>query len=313
MSNPSPETPSARIALVTDTHFWFGAVRRFGAGDRQLQPHSQLLWDELLRSLREQGPQLILHLGDVTCGGGGYDMPAGLVSTALQTVRDGLRALDCPALMIPGNHDCVTGEGFRPTEELLGLGPGLGASFTLREAGLHVELLHTSSPTAAELAAAAREDTAPIHGRVSEAELARLEGSLKDAAGLDVIVCTHQMLLPLSGWREPETERMMVANRNAVLRLLAAHGRVRAVFQGHSHVYDVHRTRLGEGACTAVVVPALIQWPCAWLLLTARPDRLEWRLQPLRLPARITDDSRRAVHADRDPRQPDWNPWRLEP
>ena len=208
-----PAPNEVQIGLVTDSHFWFGSNQGFGAGGRQLQPQSQLLLDLLVTDLQAQNLDLILHLGDITCGGGGYGMPDPLVTTAIQKVKAGLESIGCPVGMVPGNHDCRLGHSFNETNELLGLAPESGSSYTFPEAKLHFELIHTQSHTSEERAEDMREGLAPVHGRVAPAELARLQNSLQDASGLNVLVGSHQLLVPMSSWREPVEPRMRVAQQ----------------------------------------------------------------------------------------------------
>ncbi len=301
-----------QIGLVADTHFWFEADCGFGTGQRQLQPHSQLLLDLLLTDLQAQHLDLILHLGDITCGGGGYGMPTRLVAAAIQKVRAGLETVGCPVGMVPGNHDCRLGHSFDETNAMLGLAADLGVSYTFPEARLHIELIHAQAHTLAERTESLREDVAPIHGRAAPTELARLQHSLQAAAGLNVVVGSHQLLVPMSAWREPVGPQMQIANSPEVLRLLAQHGQVQAIFQGHTHTYDLHQVPLGRGTCTAVVVPALIQWPVSWLHLTATPQALTWQLKPLPVPPALLAQSKAQVEGDQPPGRPGWNPWRID-
>ena len=301
-----------QIGLVTDSHFWFGSNQGFGAGGRQLQPQSQLLLDLLVTDLQAQHLDLILHLGDITCGGGGYGMPDPLVATAIHKVKSGLESIGCPVGMVPGNHDCRLSHSFDETNELLGLDPEKGTSYTFPEAKLHIELIHTQSHTSEERAEDMKEGVAPVHGRVAPAELARLQNSLQDASGLNVLVGSHQLLVPMSSWREPVEPRMRVANSPEVVSQLARHGQVQAIFQGHTHAYDVHQIPLGTGTCTAIVVPALIMWPVSWLLLTVNPHGFTWQLKPLPVPVELLAQSKSQVEGDQPPGLPVWNPWRID-
>ena len=299
-----------QIGLITDTHFWFGADRCFGAGERQLQPHSQLIFDLLLADLQAQHLDLVIHLGDLTCGSG-FGMPDPMVAAAIQKVKAGLEEVGCPVRIVPGNHDYALGSSFPKAEELLGLSPDLGTSCTYPQANLHIELIHTQGHTPAERATAAQKKQTPVHGRVAPAELARLEHSLKAAAGLNVLVGCHQLLLPTSSWREPPVSQMQVANSSEVVQLLAQHGQVRAIFQGHTHAYDILQIPLGTGTCTGVVAPALIMWPVSWLHLTVTPQELRWVLKPLPVPMELLARSKAQVQGDQRPGLPTWNPWHV--
>ncbi len=307
-----PSLAEIHIGLVTDTHFWFESDCGFGADQRQLQPQSQLLLDLLLTGLRAQPLDLVLHLGDITCGGGGYGMPDPQVAATIRKVKAGLETVGCPVGMVPGNHDCRLGHSFADTNTLLGLPSDRGVGYTFPEARLHIELIHSQTPTRAEKAASMQEGANPIHGRAAPAELVRLQDALQAVAGLNVVVCSHQLLMPMSSWREPAGPKMQIANHREIVRLLARHGQVQAIFQGHTHAYDLHQTPLGRGVCTAVVAPALIQWPVSWLHLTATSQELRWQLKPLPVPPEILARSQASVERDQPAGRPAWSPWRID-
>ena len=307
-----PTPAETQIGLITDTHFWFEADSCFDRGQRQLQPHSQLFLDLLLEDLQAQHLDLILHLGDITCGGGSFGMPEPLVATTIQKVKSDLETVGCPVGMVPGNHDCRLGYPYDDTSELLGLTPDLGTSYTFPASKLHIELIHAQAYTPEEIAEGMREHNDPVRGRVAPAEINRQQYSLQAAAGLNVLVGCHQLLVPMSSWRESVASKMQVANSPEVLQPLAQHGHVQAIFQGHTHAYDVHQLPLGSGTCTAVVVPALIMWPVSWLLLTANPQGFAWEVKPLPVPEELLAQSKAQVERDQPPGLPAWDPWRID-
>ena len=71
--------------------------------------------------------------------------------------------------------------------------------------------------------------------------------------------------------------------RNApdVLAVMARHANVRAVFQGHAHMLDVHSAAVGGSTCCFTVVPAILEYPLSWLALELTADKLHVTLQPL--------------------------------
>lgn len=75
-----------KIALLSDTHICAGAAA-FNANLR-----AALEW------VREQQPDFVVHLGDITADGM-YD------ATQLSLAEELLRAVDRPLYLVPGNHD----------------------------------------------------------------------------------------------------------------------------------------------------------------------------------------------------------------
>lgn len=299
------------IGLVTDTHFWLGARECHGADARQLQPYSEIICDRLMQNLATQSLDLAIHMGDITCGGGSFGMPDDEFDRTLDWFCCRFRALDCPVRMLPGNHDAKLGHTYHRTERLLGLPPGLGTSMSFPEVGLHVELLNAQGHDALDVARARVRGQDPVVGQVSAAELARLEQSLQAAGDLNVILCTHQLLMPMSAWSGHTGDNMFVRNRREVLDILARHGRVCGVFQGHAHVHDVQQIRLGARDCTFAVVPALGIWPVAWMKLSVDTGGMALQLHRLDMADSLVRQSREAVESSLPSGRPAWDPWRI--
>ncbi|MFQ5611917.1 MAG: metallophosphoesterase family protein [Anaerolineae bacterium] len=270
---------TVRIALCGDTHFWPGAAERFGDGGSQLQPWSEQVQAALLAQLAAAGPDLVLHLGDFTCGGGVYDMPPAVFSRTLAAIQDAFRGLPAEYYGLPGNHDCLPGQGWAYAGSLLGLEPGLGRTVDLPP--VRLVLLNAQGHSPEQIAAASPGD--PTYGWVSQAELARLADALAGAEGRPVLVFLHQLLRPWVA-EHPWREFYRVKNAAAVLEVLARYGNARAVFQSHAHHLDVHPAPVGSGPCWFVVAPAIIEYPLAWLQLDLAPGQLRVSMQRLPLP-----------------------------
>ena len=268
-----------RIALCSDTHFWPGALRSYGSDGEQLQPWTEQIRGTLLAELERAAPDLTLHLGDLTCGGGYFEMPSGAFSETSQVLIEAFRALPGQFYALPGNHDCPAGGDWRYTEGLLGLAPGQGATIDLSEARLI--LLNTQGHSPEQLAAAFPYD--PSYGWVNEAELSRLAEALETGDGRPILIFTHQLLRPWVG-PKPWYENYGTANVEAVLALLAQNRQVRAVFQAHAHRLDVHQAQLGANNCWFVVMPAIICYPLAWLQLDLLPETVQVSMKRLPLP-----------------------------
>src|SRR5689334_9481262 len=99
-----------RIGLCADTHFWPTNTLYCGShGSLQLQPWSEQLLTVLLAELANAQLDCIIHMGDVTCGGGVYGMPESEFYTALAQSAAKYRQLNRPFYALPGNHDCPPG------------------------------------------------------------------------------------------------------------------------------------------------------------------------------------------------------------
>lgn len=291
MNDPRPPQPiqpasnadAVRIGLCTDTHLWLHGDNHVGSKGNLLPlAESGRIFAQLVEELAGAAPDIVLHLGDFTCGGGYYHIPPSEFYAATETSMVAFARLSAPVFGLPGNHDCPPGTAVAPwrhMETCWGLQPGLGRTIDTPYARLI--LLNAQGHEPAQIEAALPDD--PIYGWVSEAELARLEADLAGADDKPVILFCHQLLQP---WRgdAPWREYYLVQNAPAVLDILAAAGNVAAVFQGHAHMLNVHTTTLGSRPCTFVIAPAIIEYPLGWLELTLCDQGITCRLRLLDLP-----------------------------
>lgn len=284
----SPEI--LRIGLLADTHFWLDAkVNRW----TQLQTHSHTVCTRLVEDLERHNLDRAIHLGDVTCGGGGYAMPDADFDRTLTWFLGQMGRLSFPVHILPGNHDTKPGRLYHDTERAFGLQPGLGISIPLPVVNMQLELLNAQGHSQRNMERTPDGD--PTVGQVSAAELARLARALRAARERRVIVLTHQLLVPLSQ-NGGFTQGQRIQNFQTVLDLMARHGNVHAVFQAHAHVYDRQIIPLGHRDCAFVVAPPACQRPVSWLQMTldAQGMTLEEKRVALedaipRDPARITE------------------------
>jgi 3',5'-cyclic AMP phosphodiesterase CpdA len=287
-TNPSivdlPVRTNARttIAVLSDTHYWPAGVERRGSeGSVQVLHAGDEILATLAAQLDEVQPDAIFHLGDVTCGGGSYAMRDDEFTDALCHVHGLLTQRTAPAYALPGNHDCFPGgSDWAFFEELWGMPTDGG--WTVDTPTARLVLLNAQGHDADQIAAA--HPTDPVYGWVSEPELARLDQALSTAGDRPVVLFVHQLLRQWSGPQEWH-DFYGVENAAAVLDVLARHGNVRAVIQGHAHRLDAHATQLGAGETTFVVVPSLIEYPLAWVRLEIDATALRLQLCPLPLPA----------------------------
>lgn len=271
-----------RLGLCADTHFWYSGSYHHGSnGSLQLQPCSDLLLTGLLSELERAQLDMVLHLGDATCGGGFFRMEEEDFYTALDLVHQEMKCLSPPVYALPGNHDCPPGGGnWSYFERLWGLASGTGVTIDLPTARL--VLLNAQGHEHDQIEEARPTD--PVYGWVHEIELLRLEEALATAGDRPVVVFCHQLLRPWVSNHQNWVHYYGVKNAQAVLALFARYGNVRAVFQAHAHRFDVHQVPLGGQPCHFVIIPAVIEYPLGWLMLDLMPDKLRVRLQRLPLP-----------------------------
>jgi 3',5'-cyclic AMP phosphodiesterase CpdA len=270
-----------RIGLCTDTHYWPQSGNLMGGeGNIQLVGESDRLLTQLTAELAVADLDLVLHLGDFTCGGGYFQMPLPDFYAAVDATHDALTQLRPPVYGLPGNHDCPPGGGrWTRVEECWGLSPGLGRTIDLPHARL--VLINAQGHSDDQIEAAMPSD--PIYGWVNEAELARFERALSTAGERPVIVGMHQLLRPWNN-DHPWKDFYAVENADAVLETMARYNNVYAIFQGHAHRFDVQRAAVGGRNVWFIIAPAVMEYPLGWLHLTLTPGRLRVQLRSLDLP-----------------------------
>jgi len=277
------------IGIVSDTHYWqrnTPVVTKEGA--IQLQQWSEELMATLLVELERGGVTQVLHLGDITCGGGTYAMPAAEFAATLSSLHRRFENAPMPIAALPGNHDSLPGTGSMDIFcQIWGTAPGIGLTIDVPEARL--VLLNSQGHPASVLAAAPDGD--PVFGWVNDAELARLDTALATAGNRPVLLFSHQLLHPWSGdaaWQD----FYGIVNAGAVLEIVRRHGNTCAVFQGHAHRLDIQQVALRPDRTTLfAVVPPIIEYPVAWMRLELSGPTANLSLQPLPLPA-IAERSR---------------------
>lgn len=272
---------TVRIGLVSDTHYWpGGGAFHGGDGNLQVLGWSEQVVDTLVDQLNRSDLDLAIHLGDLTCGGGTYEVAETEFYELQIAVHGRLQQADAPFYGLPGNHDCPpSGPPWTFNEERWGLEPGLGRTIDTPNARL--VLLNTQGHTPEQIEAGRPGD--PVYGWVGDDELVRLDDALGSAGDLPIVLLLHQLLKPWAGERT-WAHYYPVLNADSVLAILADHGNVRAVFQGHAHMLDVQQLAVGDGRCWFIVIPSTIEYPLGWMNLTLASGRLDVQLRTLPLP-----------------------------
>lgn len=290
-----------RIAVCSDTHVWdLPAPVVNGEGSIQQLDASHLLAQTAVECMDDMRPAATLHLGDQTSGGDFFGMPHAEFDAEVTWFRDMMRSMRAPVYALPGNHDCPEHTSdWGVIAKAWGMTPGMGHTVDLD--GTRLILVNTQGHTADQIAEyrfneerRAREEGwhyegmppgDPVAGYVGEDEMARVEDALASAGNRRVILFAHQLLAQWSEW-SPTPWRSLygVDNGDAVLDLARNYGNVVAILQGHAHRYDVRWKTLGARECAFVVLPAVIEWPLAWLSLDLSAEGVEIELQPIPRP-----------------------------
>lgn len=301
-------TRGTKIALCTDTHFWpNGPNSVFSDGRIQLQSATEELQESLLATIWSHDPDLIIHMGDWSCGGGSFEMPEGEFYQALEQAKEAFCGLDRPVYTLPGNHDCPPGGDYSFFAQLWNTEPGVGQTIDLPEARL--VLINTHGHSANQLAAAYPND--PISGWVNEAELNRIEDALITAENKPVIFFIHQLLMPWSA-EYPWRDLYQVDNSEQVLNLMRLYGNVRAVFQGHAHMLDLSLQSIGQTDCLFIVTPSVIEYPIGWLMLELNENILTGQLERLPLPELAEQSRQSGKGQEWRAGRPEWSNFRIE-
>ncbi len=294
-----------RIALCSDTHYWPDTPQRFGNLGSQQQPASKEILAQLTTAIRASDPNLVLHLGDFTCGGGSFFMPADDFLPNFRQIIEAFRQLPGDFYGLPGNHDAPLGELYHTAEQYLGLPPGQGRTIDTPHARLI--LLNAQGHNQHHIEAALPFD--PTIGFVAPAELARLERDLAGAGARPVLLFVHQLLQPWQG-DQPWADLYGIENADAVLSLLAQADNVAAVFQAHAHRLDVQQLQLGSHSTHFIVLPAIIEYPMAWLELQLTAAELKVTMQRLPLPE-LAESSRQSGEIDWRAGRAEWQHFTL--
>jgi Icc protein len=151
------------------------------------------------------------------------DLAAQSEAPAYSWLVDQFTAFDAPIFCLPGNHD--TGAVMEPLVSAAGW--SFGGSHTL--GGWHIVLLDSSVQGEA-------------HGRLSAAELHRLDAVLVRHRTLPTLISLHHHPVPMmSAWMDT----MQLQNAAALWAVIDKHPQVRGVLWGHVHQnYDAFRNRV---------------------------------------------------------------------
>ena len=212
----SLEVMALRIGLVTDIHHGPDVDVRTGSAARSLLAAFTACMRDRFR------PDLIVDLGDRI-----NDVDPETDRVRLREVRDMLETAGPPVVYAWGNHDLTN---VAPADARAILGKQADhESFDAN--GYHLVVLNSQDPT-----------VEGIGVTLSSAQLDWLEQDLRATSRPAIVFCHHPLdeQDPGRHWYFADhPDHALARNRERARRILAASGRVRAVFNGHMHLNTV--------------------------------------------------------------------------
>jgi 3',5'-cyclic AMP phosphodiesterase CpdA len=206
------------FALVTDLHF--GPEATFGGKLRKLTAEAPALARAFVRRMNDEvRPHLAVNLGDDI-----EDESPEADRARYGACLDTLRGLDAELFHVAGNHDTIH-LGERDLLDAWGR-PEIGAlHYSFDRRGYHFTVLHTRE----------RKD---LDVSVGREQLAWLEADLAAAQGPTFVLMHHSAAdqdLRGNRWFERAPNICLVRERREIRKIVAASGKVLAVFNGHLH------------------------------------------------------------------------------
>ena len=199
--------PSLRFIQITDTHLFDRADGTL----RGLNPADTLAAVVAAVRAREAHIDGILATGDLSHDGG---------TPAYRRLIGLLAPLHAPVYCIPGNHDALGVFG------CVLKGSHVQSGGRLLAGDWQLIFLDSAVPGA-------------THGRLRQAELARLDAALREHPQRHVLICLHHQPVPVgSAW----IDRIGLDNADALFATLDRHANVRGILWGHVHqTFDTSR------------------------------------------------------------------------
>jgi hypothetical protein len=240
-----PPGADAKIAFVSDHHYWPGNLENWGDGS-QITTSTDRRMPDLVEALNDERLDLSIHAGDVISAGDSFFPPPEEYARQLAFAKRLYDGLSHPSMPLPGNHE--TAEPLYVSEDQLeAWSRNFGAPYRMHDLkgwriiGVNCLLPHPGGSAFG----------------LDPVQLRWVTSALKDASGrgMKVILCTH---VPPGSW----------VNSADFADVISSAGCVRAILCGHTH-----RNSLSFLAGVPVLVRvANVTSPFGYTILHLYPD-----------------------------------------
>lgn len=278
-----------RFAVIADNHLYVGPPDD-GKPPRVLTEGVRIL-ETLVADLNALDLDFVVHMGDLTCGGGGFAMPYEAYVKSLDVAAQLLSDVNAPLHVVPGNHDCDPERGmFNAFENHWPLPRPMTLHNLTPDLRLAVANVYGSC----------------VYDRQSGEWTNTLDAMLRAAADRPTILAVHTWILPHTYADSHDEPRLGLPRGVEQLTATLRDYPIIMALTGHRH-----RNRVGRcGNAVVIDTASLMAYPLGYRVIELHDGRAVGRFRQLNLPEviersrRLSDDAFNAqllgTPADRD-------------
>ncbi len=97
-------TMAVRFVVLADTHYHPAAPKDFSS--QKLLTRGPEILAATVPAVNALSPEFIVHVGDLLCGGGSFELSRNQYDRSLRDVTGAFDEFTAPLHCVPGNHDC---------------------------------------------------------------------------------------------------------------------------------------------------------------------------------------------------------------
>lgn len=272
---------SARFVLLADTHYHPSAPKDFGP-PKLLTKGPQIL-AATIPAVEALQADFVVHVGDLLCGGGSFELPAPEYDRSLQDVGQAYGQLTAPFYCVPGNHDCDSQE-YRYARFIDAFATPQTLDVVDVAPGLRLVRAHIFADGEADA------------GNWTDAldEALRATDATAQADGAVLFLVLHSWFHPGAG---DDPDKGIIANASRLRQTMTECGSIAATFAGHRHA---NRVRLFHDY-VCIDTACLIGYPLGFREITVADDGwLTSRWHTLDLPDILQESAATGTRADQD-------------
>ena len=293
-----------KIAFITDTHLYPEAPKNYSNGI-QRQEHSVEIYEAIIQQVTDFAPDVVIHGGDIVCGGDSFEMPPSNYQIALDHAQMLGKELPAPIYYIPGNHDLDPESGDK-NHYLQRFGHNLpkGNSDNMDQ---HKDIGSLESTEQLGYTSLVYEDLRLIlldcqeverdltHGHIGTDQLDWLNIELEESKnrGQQVLIFAHQLLQPTDEFPDINS---VIDNWELVTQLLDNYHHILATFHGHLHCQRIIGPHPTTGRRT-VITSGAICYPMMWRKIEVNSEQIRIKSAQLPLVEQLAKSS--AAHPER--------------